>query len=259
MYDFFWGEFADWYLEVAKLQLAEGGDRAFYTGQTLVQIMDLCLRMLHPFTPYITEELWGHLKVISLAHSRQLTPKSGWPEALIISSWPETRVEEGWEVEKVAGFNRIQEVIRSVRNWRAEQGINPRRIMPAILVSPNQSQILREQSATIARLARIDAGSLKILEELEGKPESAVVLVVGEIEIYLPQIEIGDRSEERSRLDNELAEATAQIHRLETLLAGLFAQKAPADIVQKEQEKLAAYHQTAEKLHARLKELETRK
>ncbi|OGO27634.1 MAG: valine--tRNA ligase [Chloroflexi bacterium RBG_16_52_11] len=259
IYEFFWGEFADWYLEVAKLQLAEGGDRAFYTGQTLVQIMDLCLRMLHPFTPYITEELWGHLKVISLAHSRQLTPKSGWPEALIISSWPETRVEEGWEVEKVAGFNRIQEVIRSVRNWRAEQGINPRRIMPAILVSPNQSQILREQSATIARLARIDAGSLKILEELEGKPESAVVLVVGEIEIYLPQIEIGDRSEERSRLDNELAEATAQIHRLETLLAGLFAQKAPADIVQKEQEKLAAYHQTAEKLHARLKELETRK
>ena len=258
IYDFFWGEFADWYLEVAKIQLAEGGDRAFYTGQTLVQIMDLCLRMLHPFTPYITEELWGHLRATSQVHSRHLTPKGGWPEALIISTWPETRMEEGWESEKVAGFNRIQEVIRSVRNWRAEQGIKPGKFIPAILVSPNQSQVLREQAATIAQMARIDPGSLVILEALESKPEGHVVLVVGEIEIYLPQFEIGDGSEERTRLDNELAETRTQIRRLESLLAGPFAQKAPADIVQKEQDKLAVFRQTAEKLRAQLKELNTK-
>lgn len=60
IYDFFWSEFADWYLEIAKLQLNAGGDRAFYTARTLVWILDICLRMLHPFTPFVTEELWGH-------------------------------------------------------------------------------------------------------------------------------------------------------------------------------------------------------
>ncbi len=66
IYEFFWSEFADWYIEIAKLQLAEKGDRAFYTAQILVQVLDTCLRLLHPFTPYVTEALWGHLK--SSAH-----------------------------------------------------------------------------------------------------------------------------------------------------------------------------------------------
>jgi valyl-tRNA synthetase len=119
------------------------------------------------------------------------------------------------------------------------------------------NQILQEQAATIALLARLDPGSLKISEVLESKPEGHVVLVVGEIEIYLPQVEIGDRSEERTRLESELAEARVQVQRLESLLAGPFAQKAPTDIVQKEQDKLAAFRQTAEKLQAKVKELET--
>jgi valyl-tRNA synthetase len=62
IYDFFWMEFADWYLEISKDQIAEGGDRAFYTVQSLVSIFDTCLRFLHPFTPFVTEALWGHLK-----------------------------------------------------------------------------------------------------------------------------------------------------------------------------------------------------
>ena len=73
IYDFFWGEFADWYVEIAKLQLAEGGDRAFYTAQTLARVLDTCLRLLHPFTPFVTEELWGHLKA-RLRRSIRSTP-----------------------------------------------------------------------------------------------------------------------------------------------------------------------------------------
>ena len=253
IYEFFWGEFADWYLEIAKQQLAEGGSKAFYTVRTMGRVMDMCLRLLHPFIPYLTEELWSHLKAASQEHSEHLAPKGGWPEALIISDWPEIRSEEGWEDGKVADFGLIQEIIRSVRNWRADQDIESGKKIPAILVSPNRLQLLREQSVIIAQLARIDPGSLQILAALEGKPEDHAVLVVGDVEIYLLQAGSGDRSEERARLEQELADVRAQIERLEILLAGPFAQRAPASIVQKEQEKLITFRQSAEKLSAQLK------
>ena len=62
IYDFLWSDFADWYVEIAKLQMAGGGDRAHHTAVTLVRVLDTVLRLLHPFTPFVTEELWGHLK-----------------------------------------------------------------------------------------------------------------------------------------------------------------------------------------------------
>ena len=72
IYEFFWGEYADWYLEIAKSQLAEGGDRAYYTASTLVRVLDACLRLLHPFTPFVTEELWQALK--KAASSNRIQP-----------------------------------------------------------------------------------------------------------------------------------------------------------------------------------------
>jgi valyl-tRNA synthetase len=75
VYDFFWADFADWYLEIAKLQLAEGGDRAHATAHTLARVLDTCLRLLHPFTPYVTEEMWGHLKRTCQELSSGFAPK----------------------------------------------------------------------------------------------------------------------------------------------------------------------------------------
>jgi valyl-tRNA synthetase len=222
----------------------------------MVQVMDLSLRMLHPFIPYITEELWGHLKSACKDHSEYLAPKGGWPEALIISDWPEVRKEEGWEEAKVADFALVQEVVRSVRNWRAEQGIEPGKKTPAVLVSPNRHQLLGEQAAMIAQLARIDPGALQIMAAMESKPEDSVVLVVGDVEIYLLLAGLGDRGEERGRLEQELADVNGQIERLESLLAGPFTERAPAHIVQKEQDKLSAFRQSAEKLSAQLKSYE---
>ena len=88
IYDFFWGEFADWYIESAKIQMEEGGDRAFYTAWTLVRVLDRCLRLLHPFTPFVTEELWGHLKRACQAKSAAFNPEDGWANALIVAGWP---------------------------------------------------------------------------------------------------------------------------------------------------------------------------
>jgi len=90
IYEFFWGDFADWYLEIAKGQLAEGGERARITADTLVRVLDTSLRLLHPFTPFVTEELWGHLRTAVLDSPLAGLAKT-WPEALIIAPWPEPR------------------------------------------------------------------------------------------------------------------------------------------------------------------------
>ena len=255
IYDFFWGEFADWYLEVAKLQMAEGGDRAFYTVQTLTRVLDLCLRLLHPFTPFVTEELWGHLKSAAQAHSEHLAPKGGWPKALIIAPWPKPRLEEGWEASKIADFNIIREVVRAIRNIRSEKNVQPGRRIPATLVSPDYSHILKEQAASLAALAHLDKDLLTILDNLPSKPEGNIALVVGSVEIYLPLAGLVEVDEERARLEKDLTDTNSQIQRLEQLLASPFAEKAPPAVVQKERDKLRDYQETAAKLSKQLNEL----
>jgi valyl-tRNA synthetase len=255
IYDYFWGVFADWYVEIAKIQIAAGGDRAYYTVQTLVRVLDLSLRLLHPFTPYITEELWGHLKRATLTSSRSLNPINGWPDALIVAPWPEGRVEEAWEAEKVAAFTTIQDVVRSVRNLRAEKNVKPGRKISAVFVSQNQASVLSEQASTIAQLAQIDPGSLTILEGLDSKPEGHIALVVGGVEVYLPLAELVDIKEERTRLEKDLMDTESQVKRLEALLTGSFAQKAPSQVVQREREKLDIYREKAEKLRNQIEGL----
>lgn len=249
IYDFFWSEFADWYVEIAKLQLEEGGARARSTAKTLARVLDTSLRLLHPFVPFVTEELWGFLKAALAAGplDYQLTEA-----ALIVARWPEPRPEEGWEVDKVADFSLIQELVRAIRNLRSEKGVKPGRRVPATLVSQEYRALLVEQAATIAQLAGLDAQALIIFKTLAAKPQGHIALVVGPVEVYLPLAGLVDASEERARLEKDLAETTSQIERLEKLLASSFAEKAPAAVVQKEREKLATYQQTAEKLRSQL-------
>ncbi len=255
IYDFFWSEFADWYLEIAKLQVAQGGDQAFYTVYSLTRVMDLSLRLLHPFTPFVTEELWGHLKKAAIAHSVNLAPNGAWPEALIVADWPKPRPEEGWETSKVSEFVQVQEVVRAIRNLRSEKNVQPGKRIPAILVTSNFASVLRSQAKTIAALAHLEIESLSIYEYLPEKPEGHIALVVGNVEIYLPLAGLVNLAEERQRLEKELSESIAQIERLEKLLNGPFSQKAPADIVQNERQKLVVYQETAAKLRKQIDDL----
>jgi len=252
IYDFFWSEYADWYLEIAKLQIAKGGDRAFYTAYTLVRVLDLSLRLLHPFTPFVTEELWGHLKRAASAHSDELAPKDGWEAALIVARWPEPRDKEVWEAEMVTDFTLVMDVVRAIRNLRSEKNVKPDRRIPATLVSTEQAAVLEHQADTIAALARLDVEALTVLPSLSDKPEGTIALVVGSVVVYLPLEGLVDISEERARLEKDLAETQSQIDRLEKLLISPFAEKAPKAVVQKERDKLAGYQETAEKLRAQL-------
>ena len=251
IYEFLWSDFADWYVEVAKGQLQAGKTR-MQTVETLARVFDMVLRLLHPFTPFVTEELWGHLRKAILA-SPDSHLASDWPEALIVARWPELHDPEGWEGSKVADFELIQEIVRSIRNLRAEKGVAPSKRIAATIAAGAKMDLLNEQSKVLASLAGLSESELTLTESLTEKPRDAIALVVGPVEIYLPLTGMIDLAEEKTRLEKELKEAGSHIERLEKLLAGDFANKAPAALVQKEREKLTAYKETAEKIKAQLK------
>jgi valyl-tRNA synthetase len=255
IYEFFWSEYADWYLEIAKLQVAEGGARAKKTAHALVRVLDAMLRFLHPFTPFVTEELWGYLKGAAETQSPDYAPKGGWEEALIVAKWPEPTAFEGWEDETITNFETMMDVVRAIRNLRAEKQVKPGQKIAATISAGKQTRILESQAAAIAALSNVKADALTIVEALEAKPEGSTALVVGSIEIYLPLSDLVDVDEERGRLKADLAEIEGQIERLEKLLNSPFAEKAPADVVEKERAKLADFKQSAEKIETQLKEL----
>jgi valyl-tRNA synthetase len=251
IYDFFWSEFADWYVEIAKQQMQSNTTRG-QTVVTLARVLDICLRLLHPFTPFVTEELWGHLRQ-ALNGSPIPEIAADWPEALIVARWPEQRPVEGWEQSKVADFGLVQEIVRSIRNLRAEKNVPPARRLQASIAAGTKASLLQEQTGTIAALAGLDAPALQIVKKVKKKPEGSVALVVGPIEIHLPLAGMIDLDAERVRLSKELADNEAQIKRLEQLLAGEFATKAPVPVVAKERERLAALKETAEKLRGQIR------
>jgi valyl-tRNA synthetase len=251
IYDFFWSEFADWYVEIAKLQLQETGDRPFYTASTLVRILDLCLRMLHPFIPFVSEEIWDTLKK-AVSSTPLSSVISDWPEALIIASWPEARQAEGWESEIISDFILLQEAVRSIRNIRAEKNVKHGKLIPALLSAGEKTDIFKKQKDIMAALAQLDPAKFEILAELPPKGEDQVAIAIGAVEIYLPLAGLVDSGEEQERLKKAYHEARVQVERLETLLAGTFADRAPAEIVQKERDKLSAYQETVEKIRKQL-------
>jgi valyl-tRNA synthetase len=237
-------------VEVAKLQMQKPEIKR-PTVVTLVRVLDMCLRLLHPITPFVTEELWGHLRKAILASPlKELA--ADWPVALIVATWPDARPEEGWEAGDVADFALIQEIIRSIRNVRAEKKVSPAKRLAAILVGGPKTMLLKEQANGIAALAGLDPSLLSILETPNAKPEDSITLVAGPVEIYIPLSGMLDLEEERKRLEKELADVKVQIDRLEKLLGSDFANKAPAAVVQKERERLAGFMETAKKLMAQL-------
>ena len=236
-YEFMWGEFADWYLEIAKYQLSQSGQRARGTAFTLARVLDILLRLLHPITPFITEELWGHLKEYSGKYLPEATPDGGWEDALIVARWPTPRSVEAWEASKSADFSLIQEIVRAIRNMRAEKKLKAGRRIPAILIGGPKTSLLAEQAGIIALLAKVDPEGLQILDQPLEEPIEAISLVVGPVEIFIPVAGTVNSSEEEQRLRKELVEIQTQVIRLETLLSSPFAEKAPPVVIQKERDR----------------------
>ena len=252
IYEFFWSEFADWYLEASKRQLAEGGSRAYFTAFGLARVLDVMLRLLHPFTPFVTEALWGYLKQACLDAGLPVNSRQGWEEALILARWPERMEMEGWEEEIISDFKTIQDLIRAIRNLRSEYKLEPARKLHAVFVSVEQQILLESQMLVLCDLAGLDPEVTEIRAEKPADQTGMAGLVVDEVEVFVQLADAKDDAAENERLRKELAELESQITRLENLLTSPFAQKAPEKVVQAEREKLETYKVSAEKLRARL-------
>lgn len=251
VYEFLWNDFADWYLEASKRQLNEGGERAAGTALILAEVLNIMLRLLHPFTPYVTEALYGYLKQAVEAKPMLNEVDGIWAERLIVAPWPESLAVQDWEVATMKDFDLVQEIVRSIRNLRSENKVEANKKLEAGFLSQTRSKLLDEQKEIISDLAGLRLDSLRILET-KPEVEGLSALVVEDIEIFIALENEGDSEADRERLEKELAEVESHISRLEKLLSSPFAQKAPANVVDAEREKLTAYQSSATKLRERL-------
>jgi valyl-tRNA synthetase len=260
VYEFFWSEFCDWYLEISKIALYRGDDAARErTRGTLVRVLDASLRMLHPFIPFVTEETWGYLK--------QAAGDASWPEALIVAPWPAagSRPAEtaGLRPAETAGLRdeaaeaemeSLMAIVRAVRNARADYDVKPGHPIPALISAGEREGLVRAQAEVLCTLARLDPAQLTVGSHLEA-PAQALTLVAGNVTTYLPLSGLVDLAAEVQKLGKELAETEAQIERSLGLLSGPFAQKAPAAVVQRERDKLGELQDRAASLRKRLADL----
>ncbi|MFN2270086.1 MAG: valine--tRNA ligase [Anaerolineae bacterium] len=245
LYDFFWSEFADWYIEIAKAQIDQGGIAAYSAGKTLVYILEQTLRMLHPFIPFVTEETWGHLK---RAAGDGFAPTEGWADGLMIAAWPEAgAVDEAAEVD----MNLIIDLIRGIRNVRSEYQVQPGRRIAALISAGDQTDVIDGQRDALVQMARLNGDELLIASEID-PPDKVSSIIVGGVVCYLPLADLVDLAAESERLAKELAEVEAMIARSEKQLAGPFAQRAPAPVVERERNKLADLKVRHEQLNERL-------
>ena len=241
IHDFLWGEFCDWFIEISKVPLyGDDPQQAATAKAVLVYVLERTLRLLHPFTPFVTEETWQHL------------PHQG--EALIIAPWPEP---DALDEEAEAEMGPIMEMVRAIRNARSEYEVEPSREIEALIVAGQARELVASQADVLTRLARIDPARLRIVERLADKPTKALALVVGGYEVYLPLAGLVDIERERERLAVELEEAAQDITRSEKLLANQdFVSKAPPEVVEKERAKLQEHRDRQSRLQARLNSLE---
>jgi valyl-tRNA synthetase len=260
IYEFFWSEFADWYIEIAKGQIEAGGAAANSARLVLTRVLDHTLRLLHPFIPFVSEEAWGHLKQ---AAGEELAPPEGvrlsahaegWAEALMIARWPQAGAQDA---DAEAGMQLIIELIRGIRNVRGEYNVQPGKRIPALIAAGEHAELLNAQKDILTSLARLDDAQLLISPTLAGDdvPEQAASIVSGGVTCYLPLAGLLDLQAERARLQKELEQVLALITRSKGQLASPFAARAPAHVVQRERDKLADLSQQRQQLKARLEDL----
>ncbi len=223
LYAFTWNELADWYLEVTKIQKQGNEEMKKNTDQILMYILRTLLKLWHPFTPFVTEELWKHVR------------PEGNEEQLMTTAWPET-VEELVNNDAQKAFQVLQDAISSIRNLRAEYQVEPAKKIEAEIVSDQFQNILDENAEIIKHLARLE--SLTILGSGNG-PEGSASSVIDGMSIYLPLEGMIDPAKEKARLEKEIKKLSGYVTGLETKLGNSkFVDNAPAEVVEAEKERL---------------------
>ena len=242
IYDFAWSTFCDWYIEIAKQGLY-GDDpvRKKTTQEVLYYVLIGILKLLHPYMPFITEEIYGYLP--------------GVDGMLISAQWPEIRPEYDFPAE-AARMEGIMEIVRTIRNMRAEMNVAPGR-RASLILKPHEGwkDALSTAEGYFTRLAF--ASSLTILDPSSPNPEKSASAVTEACELFMPLGELVDVEKELKRLEKDKKSLEGEIARASGKLSNPgFLSKAPANLVEQEKTKLETNKQLLEKLAARIQEME---
>ena len=243
LYDFIWGDFCDWYIELVKsrLQAEATSPTRRVAQQTLAYVLEGILKLLHPFMPHITEEIWHTL---TQAKDEETISLQSYPEAELTAIDPELEQQ----------FELLIETIRTIRNLRAEAGIKPGFKVKAFLQSESdrERQILNSGQSYIQDLAKVE--SLTITPALETAIEPAIAGVVGTIQVLIPLAGVIDVAALRAKLEKSLSKAEAEAKSLSARLKNPnFVDKAPPEVVKGAQNALAEVEKQIEILQARLR------
>ncbi|MDP3976340.1 MAG: class I tRNA ligase family protein, partial [bacterium] len=230
LYAFTWNDLADWYLEVAKI---EGGK-----DDILMSILRTLLKLWHPFTPYVTEELWKHV-----GSAEDMLMAAEWPE------FDKRMRDESAEKD----FELLRGIISTIRNLRSEYGVEPVKKVSAYLSTQEHQKVLEENQAVLKGLARLESLTIGPASDVPEKSAGGLCDGVG---IHLPLGDLVDADKEKERLEKEIMKLEQYIGALGANLSNKqFTQKAPADRVQAERERLENSQDSLKKLRDQLKQL----
>ncbi len=241
IYDFAWSEFCDWYIELSKARLLGEDPESRDTARAvLLYVLEAVLKMLHPFMPFLTEQVYKYLP--------------GSEGFLMLQKWPETRADLEFpeEEKRMAG---VMEIIRSIRNLRSEMNVAPsKKTHLMLLAADGWTGALENGEGYFKRLAgAAEVALLNDRSEVSGKTVSAVTTAG---ELFIPLGDLVDFEKEIARLKKELEKLGQEMTRARGKLANAgFVAKAPAQLVEAEKEKLAANEQKAAALESRIAEL----
>ena len=251
IYEFLWGEFCDWYIEMAKVRLRSGDSTP---SGVLAHVLERTLRLLHPFMPFITEEIWQNL-------IRRLPNEGDLPESIMNAPYPESNaahVDHESESEMLI----IILMIRAIRNARAQLHIPSGQRLEATVDTNGLKEAVEEESPAIRTLARVEP--LHIIDGPGERPQAgeAMTLVIDRhgsevpLVVTLPLSGVVDLSAERVRLSKELEECNAGLERVRGLLSNSdFSSKAPEEVVEREQERFNSLQERRERLEEILAQL----
>lgn len=240
LYEFIWNEFCDWYIELSKARLYSKEDAgARQVAQyVLCFVLERTLRLLHPFMPFITEEIWQHI------------PHEG--QSVMIAAWPAKEAAKRCE-QAERSMTAIMESIKAIRNLRAEVNAAPGKKSEVILqfASEETAAVFAENEGYLKALAA--AEPIVVLAPNAAKPENAMTAVVSGVEIYLPLKGLIDIERETARLHKEMEGLDKELRRLKGKLSNAgFVAKAPAAVIEKEERKQKAYEEKRAAVQARL-------
>jgi valyl-tRNA synthetase len=225
LYEFTWNELCDWYIELVKPRLygKETPESRYAAQYTLWYVLLKTLELLHPFMPFLTEEIWQHL------------PHEG--KSIVVAPWP--RFRQALDApEREGEMEFLMEVIRAIRNLRGELNIHPGRTIRCILITAaeTEARLLRQYAGYIQQLG--GASPLELGDPGDEKPTRALSAVVRDTEIYIPLAGVVDLEKEIERLEKEAGMITRDLDRVRMKLANRdFLAKAPPEVVEKERAK----------------------